>query len=85
LSEPEGPIAPQRHWGGCAIALLVLGLLVVVSAGLCTSIAGLMFFDASSRHTIEGFLEAIELPLLFGGPVVLVGLVLIRAAFAVRH
>ena len=84
MSEPEGTPG-QRHWGGCAVALVVLGLLLLISAGLCTSVFGLALFDSQGDHSMDGFLSAFWLPLVFGGPVILVGIVLVRLGLNARR
>jgi hypothetical protein len=43
-----------------------------------------MFLSTGSSHTLDAIFQAIGVPLLFGGPVILIGLALIRGGFATR-
>ena len=38
MTQPEQP--PRRHWTAGAVALVVIGLLILVPSGLCTAVIG---------------------------------------------
>lgn len=72
MSEPDRPPERRRpHYG--AIALLVLGLLILVPSGLCTGFMTIgpligTIFGAGNPDT-----DIIQMGLMLGGPFVLLG------------
>lgn len=86
VHQPQGPADPKppARWTGAAIALVVIGLLILVPSGLCTSafgIAGLMgMFESSS-----GDASLLPMALIVGGPFVVLGALLVRTGLRERH
>lgn len=82
MSEPQTPPLGKRPpWTGAALALFVIGLLILIPSGLCTGIFGLIALSQGLGADMVGFLlEA----LVFGGPFILVGGGLVYAAYQLR-
>lgn len=87
MSEPTGPVQappPRKRWGGLAITLLVIGLLIVVPSGLCTGIFGVgALYDTMTSSSAEGFSILVE-ALMIGGIPLAIGAALVYAAFKAR-
>ena len=87
MSDPVGPIQPtppRKRWGGLAITLLVIGLLIVVPSGLCTGIFGVgALYDMMTSSSAEGFSILVE-ALMIGGIPLAIGAALVYAAFKAR-
>ena len=74
-TEPERPEPGSRlRWTAGAIALLVIGLVILIPSGLCTSIALVAF--ATTGSNMAERLHAVLSVLSIGGPFILVGFVL---------
>ena len=75
MSQPEA--RPRRT--GIAIAMIVIGLVILIPSGLCTSVfAGGAFVSlfTESGNTQDFFMVLTE-ALVFGGPFIAIGLVLL--------
>jgi hypothetical protein len=76
---------PRTHWTGLAIALLVIGLLILVPSGLCTALfgAGALFsiFSGDARDAMS----TLSMVTVIGGIPVAIGAVLVFAAFRLRR
>ena len=87
MSDPATPVPPQpprKRWGGLAITLLVIGLLIVVPSGLCTGIFGVgALYDMVTSSSAEGLSILVE-ALMIGGIPLAIGAALIYAAFKAR-
>lgn len=84
IHEPQGPADPNppRRWTGSAIVLVVIGLLILVPSGLCTSVFGLgALFDGGSGY--GGFV--LGMALVVGGPFIVLGALLVRTGLRERH
>jgi len=84
VHQPQGPADPKPapRWTGTAIALVVIGLLILIPSGLCTGVFGLgALFDGVNADT-SGFLET---ALIVGGPFIVLGALLVRTGLRERH
>jgi len=79
------PRRPGRpHWGAGAVALVVIGLLILVPSGLCTGIFGVgAIYDMVTSSSSEGFSILLE-ALMFGGIPIAIGGLLVFAGFKMR-
>jgi len=90
LTEPDQPT--QRHWTAGSIALIVIGLLILVPSGLCTTVVGIGYvidMFAYQRENLVTLLTgglpgALMMPLLFGGPFIALGAYLIHLGWRRR-
>jgi len=85
VHQSQGPADPKppARWTGAAVALLVIGLLILIPSGLCTSafgVAGLLGAFGSS-----GDISLLPMALIVGGPFVLLGALLVRAGLRQRQ
>ena len=79
MSQPEPQARASRpRWTLASVALFVIGLLILIPTGLCTTFMGVLAF-------IEGDASAIPTILLFAGLPVLVGGTLIYTALKSRQ
>jgi hypothetical protein len=84
MSTPNDPIAPKRSAGlaAVAVALMVIGLLILVPSGLCTAIVGLAgIVSGLSTGQWGGLGLAIGfgiVPILLGGALVWAAVRLLR-------
>jgi len=86
MSDPQTPPSPQPapKWTGSAIALVVIGLLILIPSGLCTSVFGLAgLFDSSGYGGYDGFM--LGMALIVGGPFIILGALLIRTGLRERR
>ena len=75
------PRAPKPRWTFGAVALFVLGMLILVPSGLCTGVVGILsLFDSSS-----GFGEFLAIVLPFAGPPMAIGAALVYAGLKLRR
>ena len=79
MSLPE-PREEKRHWNWVSVALFVIGLLILVPAGLCTTV-GLLF--ALGTYGSEN-LPMVQLVLVFGGVPMALGALLVWLGLATR-
>ena len=80
MPEPE---APRRHWTAGAVALVVLGLLILIPSGLCTATMGVTSIIAMFTPNVSGLVGGVMLlimTLVIGGPFVALGIGLIAIA-----
>ena len=83
MSMPEP--SPRGRWTGSAIALVVIGLLILIPSGLCTAtMGGLFLFSKFSADSANADLSDLLSVLIVGGPFILVGLFLLRAGLRAR-
>jgi hypothetical protein len=79
------PPPPGRpHWGAGAVALVVIGLLILIPSGLCTGIFGVgAIYAIITSSSSEGFSILAEAVLIGGIPIAIGGL-LVFAGFRLR-
>lgn len=79
MSEPENPSPPpvRYRWTLGAIAVFVMGLLILVPSGLCTAVFGFSMLTSGN----DGLLL---LPLVIGGVPIAIGILLVRAGLEMR-
>jgi hypothetical protein len=79
------PPRPGRpHWGAGAVALVVIGLLILIPSGLCTGIFGVgALYAMITSSPGEGLTVLLEALTLGGIPIVIGGL-LVFAGFRMR-
>ena len=77
---PSAP--PKKRWTFISIALFVIGLLILVPAGLCTAVFGFFTIVESFGQDVD--LSIVLMILLFGGVPILVGWVLVWAGLKAR-
>ncbi len=79
---PSPPGKP--HWSAGAVALVVIGLLILIPSGLCTGIFGVgAIYDMVTSSSSEGFSILLE-ALMFGGIPLVIGGLLVFAGFKMR-
>jgi uncharacterized membrane protein HdeD (DUF308 family) len=80
MTEPRQ--TPQRHWTAGAVALLVIGLVILVPSGLCTAYLGIMgiLYGGNSSETSD----LLTMALLYGGPFVFLGALFVYLGFRIR-
>ncbi len=71
----------RRHWTLGAIALVVIGLLLLVPSGLCTGVFGVAMITEAPRSSVIDALNTLAIALVVGGPFIVGGAVLIYAGF----
>ena len=74
---------PKKRWTFISVALVVIGLLILVPAGLCTAVFG--FFTVVESFGQDVDLSFVLMVLLFGGLPMLVGWVLVWAGLKARR
>ena len=78
MSQPD-PQPPARYrWTFISVALFVIGLLIIIPAGLCTAVMGAFMFAESPDAS------GLMLLLMFGGIPMAAGAVLIWAGLKAR-
>ena len=81
VHQPKGPADPnpQPRWTGGAIALVLIGLLILIPSGLCTAVFGLGdLMDSGGPFMLI-------IALVVGGPFVVLGALLIRTGLRERR
>ncbi len=82
--DPHPHLTPLR-WTGTAIALLIIGLLILVPSGLCTAgfgIIALMDFFSNPENSDAG--TFVSEALMFGGPFIVIGALFVFGALRAR-
>lgn len=74
--DEPGAAPPRGGRAGCGLALLATGWLVAATSGLCTLIGGLSMEGSSGPELHFSGGEGLLTALVFGGPVILLGLLL---------
>jgi hypothetical protein len=83
MAQPEAKSRP--HWTAGAVALVVIGLLILVPSGLCTAvIGGISIFEMFSADSSNESLSDIFSFLLYGAPFIALGAILVYAGFKAR-
>jgi hypothetical protein len=82
MSQDTAPQQGKPRWTGIAIALFVLGLLILVPSGLCTALIGLPFAFSSLGDADSQMASMI---LLFGGVPMALGAALVYAGLKSRR
>ena len=80
------PASPQGRprWGVGAVALVIIGLLILIPSGLCTGIFGVgALYAMITNSPGEGFSVLLE-ALMFGGIPIAIGGLLVFAGFQMR-
>lgn len=83
---------PRPHWTAGSVALIVIGLMILIPSGLCTTMMGIgyivdMFaYQRGSLVTIlaGGLPSALILPAVIGGPFIALGAFLIHLGWRRR-
>jgi len=78
--DPRDEEQPKRPWNWVSVALFVIGLLILVPAGLCTTV-GLLFALGSYGPRD---LSVAQFVLMFGGLPIALGALLMWAGLASR-
>ena len=81
MSLPDPPA--KRHYSAAGTAaLLIIGLLFLIPSGICTGVfgAGALLEAFTSPHNASDSLSMIFMALLFGGPFITVGGVMVLIA-----
>lgn len=76
------PVPQQQGWGCTALALFVIGLLILVPSGLCTGVFGIGILLDSTR--LDETLPSLIMVLFVGGPAIVVGGLLVWAGWRMR-
>jgi len=75
----------KPKWRAGAVAMLVVGLLILIPSGLCTGIFGVgAIYDMVTSSSNEGLSILLE-ALMFGGIPLAIGGLLVLAAFKMRR
>ena len=84
MTQPDPPAKRHYNAGGTA-ALLIIGLLFLIPSGLCTGIfgAGALLDAFTHPANVRDSLSMIFLALLYGGPFIAIGGVMVW--FAVKR
>jgi hypothetical protein len=81
-----GASLPASGWrAGCGLALLAIGWLVVATSGLCTLIGGISMEGSSGPELRLSGGEGLLVALIYGGPVILIGLLLAWIGHTLRR
>jgi membrane protein implicated in regulation of membrane protease activity len=83
--QPQGPADPKppARWTGAAVALLIIGLLILIPSGLCTSAFGIAAL-AGGFGSSGVDMSLLAMALIVGGPFVVLGALLVRTGLRKR-
>ena len=82
MSQETPPQQDKPRWTGGAIALFVVGLLILVPSGLCTVLIGLPFAFSSLGGSGS---QMVSMILVFGGVPMALGAALVYAGLKSRR
>jgi hypothetical protein len=73
MTSPEP--SPPRRWTSAAVAIFVIGLLILVPSGLCSSafLVGMLYSAVSEGANFGESLSVLSSVVLVGGPFIVVG------------
>ena len=79
MSQPEHPNPPGPRWTLGAVALIVLGLLILIPSGLCTAALGISSIGSlfSSFGGLSSAVMGLVGTVMLGGPFLALGVFLI--------
>ena len=78
---PQPSKTARPRWTAGAIAVLVIGLLILIPSGLCTGLLGIGELVSGTNTAVSNLFE----DLLYGGPLILLGALLVYGAFRMRR
>lgn len=85
VHQPQDPADPKppARWTGAAIALVVIGLLILIPSGLCTSLFGIGALLGGGSSGLD--MSFLAMALIVGGPFILLGALLVRTGLRERN
>jgi hypothetical protein len=82
----DDPRPGKYRWTGISIALFVIGLLILVPAGLCTVlVGGFSLIEGVSQGDFATLMSSLGIVLIVGGLPTAVGAVLVWAGLKARR
>ena len=86
MSQPDPPQVQSPRWPGIGIALFVIGLLILIPAGLCTVlVGGFSLIEGISQGDFATLMSSLGIVLIVGGLPTAVGAVLVWAGLKMRR
>jgi hypothetical protein len=82
MSQPTPPERTRPRWTAISLALLILGLLILITSGLCTALLG---GSIIAEGLLNGDLSGIPIVLIYGGPPIAAGTFFVWAALKTRR
>ena len=83
--EPSDSEQPKRRWNWVSMALFVIGLLILVPSGLCTTLGLLFALSGPVTRDLPPTRDQVEFVLLFGALPISLGALLVWFALAARE
>ena len=91
MSQPDD-MQPQTHWTAGSVALILIGLVILIPSGLCTTAIGIGYVIAMFTYQRESLVTiltgslptALLMPALIGGPFIALGAYLIHLGWRRR-